>query len=242
MHIVLSRKGFDSTAGKAPSPIVDGRPVSLPIPTSRRSSTCFGDLGFGVLVEKTTKGRIAASHLCHDDPLFADGHCWFGQCGSAQGHLEKQGVGVGDVFVFFGLFADEQTGERHHRIFGYMKVACQGAPDRVRGTPNWRDPPREHPHFIGEWNANNTIYHGPGSMARRASPALRLTREGGPLNQWIVPPWMKRLGLTYNDRPERWIRETELDSAKRGQEFVSCVGDDPEALQWLAGIVAEIKG
>ena len=27
-----------------------------------------------------------------------------GQAGIAQGHLERQGVGAGDVFLFFGLY------------------------------------------------------------------------------------------------------------------------------------------
>lgn len=39
MRIIFSRKGFDSAAGKAPSPILDGRPLSLPIPMTRRSTT-----------------------------------------------------------------------------------------------------------------------------------------------------------------------------------------------------------
>ncbi|MEL6529675.1 MAG: hypothetical protein AAFQ27_06905, partial [Pseudomonadota bacterium] len=28
MKVILSRKGFDSSAGGGPSPIVDGRPIS----------------------------------------------------------------------------------------------------------------------------------------------------------------------------------------------------------------------
>jgi hypothetical protein len=37
MKIVFSRKGLDSGAGGFPSPIIDGRPISLPIPTRIRS-------------------------------------------------------------------------------------------------------------------------------------------------------------------------------------------------------------
>jgi len=142
--------------------------------------------------------------------------------------------------VFFGLFADAATGERHHRIFGHMRVACHGAPETVRGSPDWREPPRAHPHLAGSWNHTNTIYHGPGTVARNASPALRLTRAGGPLNRWTIPSWLRRTGLTYHDRPERWI-DGELDSARRGQEFVAQVGDDAEARAWLAGIMAEME-
>lgn len=240
MRIVFSRKGFDSTAGGAPSPIVDGRPISLPIPASHSSTTTYADLGHGALVESATRGRLTGRSLCHDDPLFAEGYCWFGQCDAAQGHLRKQGVGLGDVFVFFGLFVDEATGERHHRIFGYMRVACHGTPEAVRLSSAWREPPRAHPHLAGTWNHTNTLYHGPGHVAQHASPALRLTRAGGPLNRWTIPSWLARTGLTYHDKPERW-NDGELDSARRGQEFVAHVGDDAEALDWLARVIAEIE-
>jgi hypothetical protein len=240
MRIVISRKGFDSTAGGAPSPIVDGRPVSLPIPANHGSITTYEARGLGALVEAATRGRLTRAALCHDDPLFADGACWFGQCDAAQGHLRKQGVGAGDVFVFFGLFADPATGERHHRFFGHMRVACHGSPDTVRASPVWREPPRAHPHLAGAWNHTNTIYYGPGAVARHASPSLRLTRDGGPLNRWTIPAWLRRTGLTYHDRAERWIA-SELDSAKRGQEFVAHVGDDAEALAWLEEIIQEIE-
>ncbi len=239
MRIVFSRKGFDSTAGGCPSPIVGGKPVSLPIPARERSATRYADLGLAALVEGVSKGRIGGNDLCHDDPLFAGGQCWFGQCGAAQGHLQRQGVGTGDVFLFFGLFADPASGERHHRIFGHMEVACHGAPGEVERQPQWQDPPRPHPHFQGEWDRNNTLYHGPGRTARSASTALRLTKAGGPLNHWNVPPWLRRLGLTYHAKPERWIGAGELDSAKRGQEFVCDIGNDEEARRWLAAILCE---
>ena len=122
MRLVFSRKGFDSGSGGAPSPIVDGRPISLPIPTSRRSVATYAAFGFGEAVELAPRGRIGGNHLCHNDPMFRDGRWYFGQCGAAQAHLANQGVDVGDTFLFFGLFADEHTGSRHHRIYGYMEV------------------------------------------------------------------------------------------------------------------------
>jgi hypothetical protein len=122
MRIVFSRKGFDSASGGCPSPIIDGRPISLPIPTKRRSETTYDHLGVGDIVERVTRGRITGAHLCHEDPMFAEGRCAFGQTGAAQSHLSKHGVGAGDVFVFFGLFSEEGTGVRHHRVFGFLKI------------------------------------------------------------------------------------------------------------------------
>lgn len=237
MKIVLSRKGFDTTAGGVPSPIRGGVPLSLPIPARDRSVTCYADLGLGETVETLTRGKLGRDALCHDDPMFADGQCWFGQSGAAQGHLRKHGVGVGDHFVFFGLFADRETGERHHRIFAQMQVARCGSPEVLRDDPEFPAPPRPHPHMIGEWSANNTIWHGPAICARSAHPDLRLTVAGGPLNLWSVPDWLRGRGLSYHERPERWLRGNRLDSARRGQEFVCDAGRARRPREWLARVI-----
>ncbi len=241
MRIIFSRKGFDSSYGGAPSPIVDGRPVSLPIPGSRGETTTYAELGIGQLVETTTRGRMSRTASCHHDPMFADGLCWFGQVNQAQGHLRNQGVGTGDVFLFFGLFAEPETAERHHRIFAAMTVSCFGSPEEIRMHSSWREPPHAHPHLHGDWEASNTLYHGTASLAQTASPALRLTHPEGPLNRWQIPSWLKRFGLTYHADPARWSGDGTLNSAKRGQEFVCDIGDAEEPRRWLEGIIAEIE-
>jgi hypothetical protein len=240
LRIILSRKGFDSSYGGAPSPIVNGRPLSLPIPGSNGERTTYGALGLGRTVSRVTNRRLTGRHRCHDDPMFADGHCWLGQAGAAQGHLRKQGVRTGDHFLFFGLFADPECGERHHRIFGHMRIACHGGPAEVATHRDWHEPPRPHPHRAGQWGNGNTIYHGPGATAHQASRALRLTREGGPLCHWTVPDWLEERGLSYHANPKRWLAPGLLNAAKRGQEFVCDIGDDVHAHDWLAGIIAEI--
>jgi hypothetical protein len=241
VKIVFSRKGFDSSAGGVPSPIVGGRPISLPIPEKPPSPTTYDVLGLGQTVEQATRGRIGRHATCHDDPMFADGHCWLGQAGSAQGHLRRNGVGAGDVFLFFGLFREPTTGERHHRIFGYMRVACFGPPEQIRGLSPWREPPRPHPHLSDRVRRQNTIYFGPGATAGNAGQSLRLTISDGPLNIWRLPDCLALFGLTYHANPDRWLGNGKLDSAKRGQEFVCDVGDNGEALQWVEGMIAEIS-
>lgn len=240
MKFVLSRKGFDSGAGKCPSPIIDGRPVSMPIPASKNSSTTYAAVGLGEVVERITRGRIGRDSLCHHDPMFADGRCYFGQCDSAQTHLSNNGIGLGDVFLFFGLFADEGTGERHHRIFGYMRVEAihliAGAPPEIERRLGRLG----HPHVIGVRHANNTVYEGEGATASQSHPALRLTKPGGPLSRWTVPTWLEAKGLTYHGKPSRWSG-TELQSVARGQEFVSDVGSDPVARGWIDDIIGLIR-
>lgn len=243
MRIIFSRKGFDSAAGGKPSPIVNGEPISIPIPTEHRSNSTYEQMGLGELVRHVTRGRIAPEQLCHEDPMFHQGRCAFGQTGAAQAHLANQGVGVGDVFLFFGLFADENGQDRHHRIFGYLKAekilaAGRQPVERIE----LRSFPRRHPHTIGEWNDNNTIYVGRGTKTKFAHPMLRLSKVGGPISCWIVPAWLERTGLSYHQDPDRWATPTELQLVGRGQEFVATIGDLPEPIAWLDRIIATIEG
>src|SRR5437870_12651693 len=119
MKLTLSRKGFDSEAGGCASPIFeDGSFFSLPIP-ERSGRRTFSDIGgdrqIGKVVEDLTirwKSPVKASAPVHLDPdlrmeSLERNPGWrplFGQADSAQGHLDKKGVGIGDVFLFFGWF------------------------------------------------------------------------------------------------------------------------------------------
>jgi len=244
MRIIFSRKGFDSSAGGGPSPIVEGVPLSLPIPDSKGlSRTTYRDLGLGDHAARASRGKVAQHDLCHHDPMFlaeqdGTGMCLFGQTGAAQTHLERQGVCLGDVFVFFGLFAEEDTGELHHRIFGYLRVRELIA--LVDGAPkDFFD--LGHPHAIGMHGSNDVIWQGEGAVARRASDALRLTVPGGPPSLWRRPGWLKRGGLSYHDRPDRWLRGNRLRSVARGQEFVADIGRREAPREWLEQVIAEIR-
>ena len=86
--------------------------------------------------------------------------------------------------MFFGLFADPKTNERHHRIHAYMKIAGFGRAEDVLTMPLWREPARPHPHLSAKPRRQNTVYFGPATVARHASDALRLTRPGGPTSRW----------------------------------------------------------
>lgn len=242
MRIIFSRKGFDSAAGGGPSPIVEGRPVSLPIPAGAASKTSYGALGLGDHARVASRGALGEADLCHHDPMFtAAGTCIFGQVGAAQTHLANQGVGTGDVFLFFGLFREEESGEPHHRIFGWMEI------ERMVHLASCSEDEREefraqtHPHALALHGSNDCLYVGPGRTARRATPALRLTVEGGPPSLWNRPDWLKRGGLSYHDRADRWLRGGRLKSVARGQEFVADVGRRRAPREWLARVLDEIR-
>ena len=239
MRIIFSRKGFDSAAGGGPSPIIAGRPVSLPIPAGAASRTTYGALGLGEHAARASKGRLGPGDLCHHDPMFVEGGtCLFGQCGAAQTHLERQGVEAGDVFLFFGLFRDQAGGEPQHRIFGYLEVdeiapLADGAPQELVELG--------HPHALAMHHRNDCVYRGPGQVAARASEALRLSVPGGPVTLWRRPGWLRRGGLSYHDKPERWLPGGRLRSVARGQEFVADIGRRQPPREWLAGILDEIR-
>ncbi len=236
MRIVFSRKGFDSASGGGPSPIVDGRPVSLPIPTKRTSAVTYRDLGLGAHAARASRGRYGPDDACHHDPLFlADGTCLFGQCGAAQSHLVNRGVGPGDIFLFFGLFR-EDGGAAHHRLFGYLAV--EDVIDLAKGVPrSLLDV--GHPHALAPHGGGDTVYAGRGGQARRASDALRLTVPEGPPSLWQVPDWLGPGRLSYHDRPDRWLPGGRLKSVGRGQEFVADIGRAKAPKAWIDRILAE---
>jgi hypothetical protein len=180
MRVIFSRKGFDSSAGGGPSPIVAGQPITLPIPARDRSVTCYGDLSrpLSGLVSDLSGGRFTASSLCHLDPDLRmestvaqrqpGWRATLGQVGAAQSHLANQGVCEGDLFLFFGLFSPAQknqegrwrfVGPRQHMIFGWLQIGeiwhlgCDGS--HVGSTNPWL---YTHPHVRPGYAENNTLY------------------------------------------------------------------------------------
>lgn len=242
MRIIFSRKGFDSATGGGPSPIVDGRPVTLPIPGLTASRTTYGSLGLGEHVQRASRGRYGADSLCHHDPMFlCDGTCLFGQVSAAQSHLANQGVGAGDVFLFFGLFLEGGTRDPHHRIFGYLRVEevlplASAPPKRVEQLSAHR-----FPHALAMHGRDDTAYLGEGRPAGSASDLLRLSVPGGPASLWRRPNWLEPGGLTYHHRQDRWLPGGLLKAAPRGQEFVADITGHEEAHAWLDATIAKIN-
>ncbi len=241
MKIVFSRKGFDSASGGAPSPIIKGRPVSIPIPATHRSQTTYGHLGLGAVVREITRNCFTENSLCHCDPMFQGHKCAFGQTSAAQSHLTNNNVGVGDVFLFFGLFSGIDGKHRHHRIFGFLQV------ERVLhlgANPKLEDQPPgfeiQHPHTIGVWSPNNTIYLGPGKTAKKSHSELSLSVPGNQVSKWKIPHWLKNTGLTYHGRRDRWGDDYTLQVVPRGQEFITDITGNYDAYGWLEKILSII--
>jgi hypothetical protein len=281
MRLILSRKGLDSSSGGCPSPVLpDGSLVSLPIP-DKRSPVRYADLtwrnrNLGDVVAELTGGKVRREFRAHLDPdvreeLLPHVTGWrpaLGQHGAAQGHLRNHGVGVGDLFLFWGLFrrVDEDlrwSGAPEHRVWGWLQVAEVAPVDAVvrRATSSWAWASR-HPHLAFAEDATNTLYVAaerlrlPG-LGRRGIPGAgsidvtidrhRLTECGAPrASHWTLPIDFLPGGrppLTYHRDLARWCRQGDaahLQVAARGQEFVLDLDLYPGVAEWAIAMIATI--
>jgi Nucleotide modification associated domain 3 len=219
LKMIFSRKGFDGTAGGCPSPIIDGQPLSMPIPTRMPTQIRFGDLNglYGDLVSDLTRGRWTAQDWCHLDPDIKLDSLprqtgWrgaLGQVSAAQGHLANQGIQTGDLFIFWGLFRPVEhvgrwrfVGKPEHRVWGWLQVAdiielgADGS-HAVEERP-WLS---DHPHARAGWDAQNVLYIASErlTLGSRTLPLLgsgtlmtgyRLSEAGAKTSTWRVPDWL----------------------------------------------------
>ena len=247
MRIIFSRKGFDSSSGGKPSPIFpDGRMVSLPIP-DKQSPIRYADIrwqeyNLGSLVSDLTGGRIPASHFAHLDPDINSESLsrhpqWrpiFGQTGAAQGHLRKNGVQAGDIFLFFGVFRHViQTARklvwntqspRRHVLWGWLQIdEVLKVDDCDLSNCIWA---KYHPHFHREHETNNTLYlarryltlagvgageqPGAGVFPHFSEKLVLTAPSAATPSQWDLPRWFYphdgKYPLTYHSDIARWQR------------------------------------
>ncbi|MEZ4732513.1 MAG: hypothetical protein R3E79_35855 [Caldilineaceae bacterium] len=281
MKIILSRKGFDSSCGGVASPIFpDGTLLSLPIPdpkgTLAYQDLRWGEHPLGDLVEALTHRRLTREARVHLDPDLYGALCprppgWrplFGQDGAAQSHLANQGVGVGDLFLFFGWFraVEQQHGHYHfvkaapnqHLIYGWLQVGSVLTGEEVgQAAPPWA---AAHPHCVAGRGARNTLYiagdqltvdgcatawPGAGYISHYRDD-LCLTAPGTLRTRWRLPRWFYpsagKPPLSYHTDSTRWSCDadyTYLRSATRGQEFVLDTQYYPEAGQWTVAFVRQ---
>jgi len=230
MKLVLSRKGFDARHGGIPSPILpDATLLPLPIPHPAETTTLaqiplpLGSVRIGELLRDLSGGRLDEELRVHEDPqLLPPAEArpgWrpcLGQAGAAAGHLRRQGVGPGDLFLFFGWFREVER--RHgrwsyrpgspdrHLIFGWLEVG-EVLPLGRESSPclamhPWLVAHSHHQRSDLRADPHNTLYLAapasrlaavPGTAAgrfRRANPHRQLTAPGAPgRSHWLLPGW-----------------------------------------------------
>lgn len=273
MKVIFSRKGFDSAYGGFPSPILpDGEMISLPIPS--RDFLRYSDLKikngltYCELMQQlrpTIKTndewhRINEETRCHLDPDIyknvidrkQDWKPCFGQIDSAQSHLENQGVGENDLFLFFGWF--RKTNIRNgklefdprekgkHAIFGYFQIGEIVKVNREFKVPDWMS---YHPHAseCRRSNDSNTIYIArpelswnkllPGAGRFEFREDLVLTKQGLSRSKWCLPDCFIDAEISFHNRAS-W-KDGYFQSAAIGQEFV--VKDNEKVEVWAKNLV-----
>lgn len=259
MKVIFSRKGFDSQYGKIPSPILpDGTLLSLPIPSKTDIEIKFTDLYhdnnsyYDIIHSLTSNSKIKEKYSCHLDPdirkeIIDRPIGWrptFGQEKTALRHLQKQPVGIGDLFLFFGWFKQTEliAGQLRykkdapdwHVIYGYLQVG--EIIDIPANIPVWL---HKHPHAKTErWNNPNAIYIAspelsflpqlPGAGCFNFSDKLVLTKEGCTRRVWDLPNFFRQIPITYN--ANSWEKDSFISAAK-GQEFVFEANQN--VLEWI---------
>lgn len=278
MKIILSRKAFDSSAGKVANPILDdGTMIALPIPDKqsriRYDEITVAGQNLGVVASELTNGRTRPDHRAHLDPdlirsAYPRQPGWrplFGQVDAAQSVLEREGVGPGDLFLFFGWFrrATRSNGRLRyvrgapdlHVLWGWLQIGDVVPVDHA-SMPTWME---YHPHLVpGSRGPNNTVYVARETLGLDVVPVdlpgagvfstyddrLRLTQPGASRSAWDLPAWFapgdSRPALGYHSDPDRWQvhgDRVRLRSAARGQEFVLNTTDYPESISWVSDLL-----
>lgn len=285
MKIIFSRKGLDSSFGAISSVVLpDGSLYWLPIPDGFGDNTLVGysDINYlGInaetLIRSISGGKMPLPKTLHLDPDIYDGYVkrrdgWraaFGQVGAAQSHLENEGVGVGDVFLFFAWFRDIRkskhgytyaSGSDRHIIYGWLQVGEIIKPDRDI-APEWL---MAHPHITRkDIGTNNTVYIAADSLVLdgkdtglpaagyflKETDEIVLTEKGKNRTLWRLPEWAfpsnGKKPLSYHRNPALWQKRdgfVELKTVGRGQEFVLDCACYPEAEKWLERLISQQKG
>lgn len=182
MKIILSRKGFDTSSGECPSPIMpDGTLLSMPIPSDDNDS--YSDLCWNGSTYSEILSQLCSEmsfDRCHIDPDIRENirllpiDDWspaFGQIASSQRLLANAGVEPGDIFLFFGWFRHVEKTDKGYRyvksskddfyyyadmhvIYGYMQVGEILTKPESISKYHW------HPHSLKHrlWDKTNALY------------------------------------------------------------------------------------
>ncbi|MGE5606380.1 MAG: hypothetical protein ACM3YE_11915 [Bacteroidota bacterium] len=271
MKIILSRKGFDTATGGKPSPILDNKFISLPIPETG-SGIFYRDLivSEGFTYEQLMHDlSITDFQEAHQDPdlrssmssRHPDWQPLFGQNGSAQGLLNNSKVETGDLFLFFGYFKKARrtdNGVRYihnskkiHAIFGYLQV------ERIIDISTESILPwiAYHPHvalktkYQGQRNVlyvakKNLSFNPklPGAGCFEYHKKLVLTAERGNMSDWELPCCFRNEEKNFNIGVKiRPLENGNLHVQTRGQGQEIFISSKPEIVEWAQDLISKSK-
>jgi hypothetical protein len=271
MKIVFSRKGFDDQYGGIPSVIWPNSKemLSFPIPVKspeqgyRADELSFKGNKFSKLLSDLNYNWNKNGDNFHFDPLIQSvlpevppvGA--FGQSGSALGHLKKNHITKGDVFLFFGTFCEcYWEGDKlmrysmmhpFHAIWGFLEVDSyididpnqSDAEDELLKTHPYL---KNHPHILNRqlYKSKNTIYIGKSFGAFRYNESLRLSKNNFKKSIWELPKVFSGVDISYI-KPSTFQKDpprVDLDTPGKGQEFV-LKNPSNGILEWLSSILEQ---
>ena len=257
--------------GGVPSPIFpDGSMYSLPVPGEDTDiNVTYGDLYHEVEKSQISIGQVVED-LTQNQPIPWTSEDWtyvspdirepfqsniegktglVGAAGAQQGHLRKQGVGKGDLFLFFGLFrgVEQVAGKwrfirdtpQQHVLFGWLQVGYIHKVGDGSGESAW--------YVATERLSLGDGISLPGSgVFPLFDERLLLTKPSGSASQWRLPRWFypesPKPCLTYHPL-HLWRRDNEYAYVQRrgpGQEFVLNTGQYPEAQTWASRLIRSL--
>ena len=261
-QVILSRKGFDDQYGGQASPILpDGTLLSLPIP-AKDDTMLFSELNHNdrnyldLIKELNSKTKIKDKFTCHLDPdirkeCLPRSKKWkplFGQSDSALGHLDNQGVGQGDVFLFFGTFRQTRWNcgrleyvkgaPSRHLIYGYLQVG-------KTYSDNFPKHSLYHSHTTARFTqkSKNAIFEAsnslsfmsnlPGAACLSYHDELVLSKDGESKSRWLLPDIFREVAISYHKKNS--FKNGYFQSAAKGQEFV--VSEGELLLEWVKNLI-----
>ena len=258
-RLILSRKGFDSSAGGGPSPILnDGRIFSLPIPQKEKSPFRYSDLKFdefnGEDFIKKIKCSVSSETFCHFDPRLDQEIGIFGQANAAQTELKNKDIQTGDLFLFFGWFKNlSRSGRDLHHIFGWLQIN-----KIIEGEKKIKkfllENNLQHPHGFEDVSRykNNTLYIGAKKLSfdkkifncngsglfKKTHKNLILTEPHMTRSNWKLPVEFLSSKNIFLNRL-KWRDKKNLKVAYKGfgQEFILDVEKNPKVAKWAINLI-----
>lgn len=267
MKLILSRKGMDSTAGKMPSPILpDGTLLSLPIP-DKNSGLSYGDIAYNgksymeIIQELNPTFDFDECKCCHLDPDVrvditppVNWKAAFGQHNASAVYLDNNGVGEGDLFLFFGWFKQSEYDSNGklrfvrgakdlHIIYGYMQVGSV-----IRSVEDIKNSYGYHPHANITDNSNRLYIacdvlsfadgvKGYGTL--KYDKCNVLTKDGFSRSKWEIPQCFYSDDVTISLNGDFFKTDENgvkyFQSPLRGQEMVFNVTDG--IMDWIKTII-----
>ena len=260
-NLILSRKGFDATAGGRASPIFENGDIfSIPIPQKKQSPSRYRELQFNDMSGREILNFIGAKSISdddfyHNDPLLSGQRGIFGQAGASQGELENFGVGRGDLFLFFGWFKQyHQGGPDVHHLFGWLQIdkIIKGNSEILNFLSENK---LSHPHGTTDITQfkNNTIYIASKNMTisdsmrditghgifKKTAKNLILTEIGKARSRWRFPKkYFTNTKNLFRNRL-KWKDEEKclVNCSGIGQEFILNAQDNPSVVEWASYLI-----